>query len=746
MPGTGPPSVTVAIANFNGERFIESALRTVLAQSVRDIEVVIADDASTDNSLARVRSIAAGDSRVRVLQAAVNGGPAAARNMVVEAARGEWIAVLDSDDLMHPDRLARLLAVGRRERADIVADNLLIFDDAGATPPFYALSGKKWTEPVWVTMEQYVDANLIGGRHPALGYLKPMFRADFIRDSGLRYDPSLRIAEDYDFVLRLLQAGARFRVVPEATYFYRKHRHSISHRLTRKTLEPMLAADEAFRAVCRWRNQSVTQALDRRRASIERAIAFDDLVVALKSRRLARAAATVVRRPDMLPLLRWPLAGVVSRLVAAPPRRAPAPTGSPSACVISRQRVVGATNGSSVYLLSLCDALRKRGVEAHLVCPSPATFGRWPAMRLAPEMRVFSSVAIRGSWRVGPIFIARDPRVLGVALQTVADRLLVRFGLRRQPRVKPAPYAIAVPWTAEDFLFLARHARARADMLIADYAFLTDGFPYALRPDAPTAVVMHDLFCRRSEQFARLGSMDSVAMLDETTEMRLLSQADVVVAIQPEEAEVVRRHLPGRRVIVAPMAVNPVAAPQPGEAHEVLFVGSGTAPNVQGLRWFLDEIWPAVRAAEPRAVLSVAGNVGRAVGPVPEGVRLLGRLADLAPVYTRAAVVVSPLRAGSGLKIKLVEALAHGKASVVTPVTMQGVEDVTARAVEVASDAATFAAAVSGLLADPERRRALGQAALEVARAAFSPEACHAELAAFLVGAARPAHGTSGGP
>jgi succinoglycan biosynthesis protein ExoO len=733
MSGTDYPTVTVVMANFNGARFVESALLNVLTQTVRNIEIIIADDASTDDSVARIRSVAATDRRVRLLQAAVRGGPGAARNMALDVARGEWIAVVDSDDLMHPDRLARLIAAAERDSADIVADNLLIFDDAGVGAPRYALTGKLWQEPSWISIRDYIEGNEIFGRSPVIGYLKPMFRGALIRDSGLRYDTSLQIGEDYDFVLRLLAAGACFRVIPDATYFYRKHDLSISHRLSRAALEPMLEADESFRAVVPQPDAVLTRALDQRRASIDRAIAFVDLVEALKRRRLDQVIRIVRFRPGVVPLLRLPLASAVSRLLFR--RRRPdamARSAKPSVCILARQRIVNAANGSSAYLLSLCEALRARGIEVHLVCPSPATFGRWPALMMGDEMRVFASVTIRGAWQIGRLFVARDPRVHFVALQTVADRVLMRLGLRRKSRVKRARYAIAAPWRAQDFLFVARHARAHADMLIADYAFLTDGFPYALRPDAPSAVVMHDLFCRRTDLEGR------TAILDEATEMRLLAQADAIVAIQEDEADIVRRCLLDRRVIVAPMVATPVESSQPGETYEVLFVGSDTAANVDGLRWFLDEIWPLIRAAEKRAVFSVAGNVGRAVDAVPDGVLLLGRLPDLGPLYARVAVVVSPLRAGSGLKIKLVEALAHGKSVVATKVTIQGAEALSGDAVEVVDDPAGFAAAVNRLLADPELRQARGNAALSAARAAFSPARGHAALADFLLGAIAP--------
>jgi succinoglycan biosynthesis protein ExoO len=238
-----------------------------------------------------------------------------------------------------------------------------------------------------------------------------------------------------------------------------------------------------------------------------------------------------------------------------------------------------------------------------------------------------------------------------------------------------------------------------------------------------------------SAQFNRLGAADSVAAIEQQAEMVLLGKADAVVAIQAAEAAIVRACLPDRHIIVAPIAITPVAEPQPGHDKSVLFVGSKTAPNIIGLRWFLEAIWPAVRSSVPDAVLLVAGSVCDTVKPLPDGVRLLGSVRDLAAIYQRAAVVISPLQAGSGLKIKLIEALAQGKAVVATEATLQGVEQDVGRVVSAADDPADFAAAVIRLLSDEKLRLAQASAALELARTNFSPAACYSELLAFVASA-----------
>jgi len=394
---------------------------------------------------------------------------------------------------------------------------------------------------------------------------------------------------------------------------------------------------------------------------------------------------------------------------------------------ISRQRIAGRTNGSSAYLLDLAGAVRRAGFTPHLVQPSSDLLGRWPIMRLRPETCVFETHVIRGVLRLGPFVISRDARVGLAALRALVSRLARRVGLSGDWLVdRPRPYAIAAPWTSADHAYLRRQAAGLADIVIADYAFQAEAL--ALFPGRPSAIVMHDLFHARETM---AGGRDSVARIDRETEVALLSRADAVIAIQAAEARFVAEHVTAR-AILAPMAAQPVSKAQPGEGHRLLFVGSNTAPNVVGLEWFFAHVWPLLRRQVSSIMLDVVGSVagGFAKGG-PQGVAFHGQVDAVEPYYARAGIVLSPLTFGSGLKIKLVEALAHGKAIVATGVTLQGVERECEGSVICADEPGDFAAAILAL-ADDHRRTNLAKAALGAARRYFSPEVCHAPFTEWL--------------
>lgn len=406
--------------------------------------------------------------------------------------------------------------------------------------------------------------------------------------------------------------------------------------------------------------------------------------------------------------------------------------------IVSRQRLIGATNGSSAYLIGLAGSIRRAGFEPHLVQPSPGIMGRIPLFRLRAEMAVFASHKVRGVARIGRWFASRDIAVWRDAVLGAARALLRRAGLTAAWTAdRPRPYAIAESWTARDREWLAAKVAGSApDIIIADYAFQAEAFAVLGLDRARTAIIMHDLFHARAGS-GEGSAQDSVALLTEEQELAMLAKAGTVIAIQQAEAAVLRDALPESRIIVAPTAHEPDPPAAPGDPLTLLFVGSRTAPNTHGLGWFLEHCWPILKAASPETRLDVAGTVGKDfAGRVPDGVQVLGLVPDLGPCYARAGIVISPLRFGSGLKIKLIEALARGRPVVATPVTLQGVADVCADAVLGADNAHGFVTAIIALQRDAELRMRLSANALQVVAQHFAPEPAHRAFREWLQDAA----------
>jgi succinoglycan biosynthesis protein ExoO len=170
--------------------------------------VLVVDDASTDGTALLVERLAAQDGRVRLLRQHTNAGPARARNRGLDEARGKWVAVLDADDALLPDRIERLVDIAERERADIIADNFLW---SGSGPS----DGGEPALPVSSRTEVIDARRFAGAAQPYtgradLGLLKPVLRRDFLNDHALRYPVGSRHGEDFLFMMDALLAGATF--------------------------------------------------------------------------------------------------------------------------------------------------------------------------------------------------------------------------------------------------------------------------------------------------------------------------------------------------------------------------------------------------------------------------------------------------------------------------------------------------------------------------------------------------------
>lgn len=103
--------VSVVIPNYNGERFVERTLKSVLDQTYQRFEIIVVDDASTDLSPALIQAFADKDPRIRLIRLKKNGGVSNARNVGIREAKGEYIALLDNDDLWTPDKLERQISL-----------------------------------------------------------------------------------------------------------------------------------------------------------------------------------------------------------------------------------------------------------------------------------------------------------------------------------------------------------------------------------------------------------------------------------------------------------------------------------------------------------------------------------------------------------------------------------------------------------------------------------------------------------
>jgi glycosyltransferase involved in cell wall biosynthesis len=168
-------------------------------------------------------------------------------------------------------------------------------------------------------------------------------------------------------------------------------------------------------------------------------------------------------------------------------------------------------------------------------------------------------------------------------------------------------------------------------------------------------------------------------------------------------------------------ALAKVPAP-PGEPV-VLFVGDlNYRPNRQAVEWLLERVAPAVRAREVGVRFVIVGAGPRSGLTDGSGVEFAGYVDDLLPHLAAARVVVAPMLSGGGIKLKVLEGMAAGRAMVTTPVGAEGITGLNEDAIMIAEDAGAFAEAVVKLLRDDELAVGMGERAREFVRENFSAE------------------------
>ena len=213
-------------------------------------------------------------------------------------------------------------------------------------------------------------------------------------------------------------------------------------------------------------------------------------------------------------------------------------------------------------------------------------------------------------------------------------------------------------------------------------------------------------------------------------EERLLRRFAAVVVLTEAEREFLARYAPRVKVYRHPMGVDSdffCPRPQSPENASVVFIGNFRhSPNLSGAMWFLQQVWPRIRARNPQARLYLVGG-----SPTPallamdglEGVAVTGFVEDVRPYLRRAAVFVAPILEGAGLRTKVLEAWAMQKPVVGTRLAFEGLTDQDGEVCRMAEDPETFADRVCELLQNTELANQMGVRARQLVLSNFSWEA-----------------------
>jgi glycosyltransferase involved in cell wall biosynthesis len=220
-------------------------------------------------------------------------------------------------------------------------------------------------------------------------------------------------------------------------------------------------------------------------------------------------------------------------------------------------------------------------------------------------------------------------------------------------------------------------------------------------------------------------------------ETAAVRQFDAIVPISEPDARWFRSVSPATPQLLSETgAENAEYIREPEEQElRVGFIGAlNWQPNLDGLKWFLKNVWPCVSRQNPRATLHIAGrgasaHVRRWLHG--EGVFFEGEVGDARGFMASMNVMIAPLFAGSGLRIKIIEAMSLGRTVVATPVAAGGLAANDSQEIIIATDPSSFCSALTMVLKDPLLRAATGKAAVDFVRRNYDNRARTAELLEF---------------
>ena len=212
--------VSVIMPAYNVSGVIERAIRSAAAQTLPPLEILVIDDCSTDDTVDVVRALGREIPSLRLLSTPANVGPAAARNVALREAKADWIALLDADDAWKPGRLKHLSEVAAATSADLVADNLVMWDaviDAQFKPAYFELPEPQ--KQITLLDVFRADDNFYFLKS-SFTLMKPIYCRKFLADHKLEYNKSARVGEDFLLLTESLFNGARVILIQESYYIY----------------------------------------------------------------------------------------------------------------------------------------------------------------------------------------------------------------------------------------------------------------------------------------------------------------------------------------------------------------------------------------------------------------------------------------------------------------------------------------------------------------------------------------------
>ncbi len=222
--------VSIVVPLFNAENTIETCIRSLTAQTYTNLEILLIDDGSMDNSLSICRNLQAYDQRIRIFHH-TNHGVSYTRNIGIDKATGDYLMFVDGDDELLPDSIATYVDVKRNSEADVVIGGITVVSPDGSSTEKLPKSSAVYGNEIWNKI--CTDDSGLFGYVP-----NKLYDLNIIKENHIQFNTDFFAQEDLDFALSVYHVCTRFCTISYSGYLYNyaaaRTKHPYTHYIMNK--------------------------------------------------------------------------------------------------------------------------------------------------------------------------------------------------------------------------------------------------------------------------------------------------------------------------------------------------------------------------------------------------------------------------------------------------------------------------------------------------------------------------------
>jgi glycosyltransferase involved in cell wall biosynthesis len=250
--------VSILMSVYNGEKYLEETLQSILKQDFKELEVIVVDDGSEDSTYQIMKELSSKDKRIKILKQRRNKGKAAALNRAIEKIRGEYIIIFDADDIMYDGRIsAQIKFLENNPKVDVVYGNIIQYWEEENKKELYEApifdNPKEILEKITNSPESvdqialaYSGVAQLLDEKKYIPTISLMLRKK-IFDSGIKFDSYFDVAQDTDFLFQIICRGFVLKKQDIITVIYRRHPKGVTYTKKEKRKKTVIRAVEKLK-------------------------------------------------------------------------------------------------------------------------------------------------------------------------------------------------------------------------------------------------------------------------------------------------------------------------------------------------------------------------------------------------------------------------------------------------------------------------------------------------------------------